>query len=229
MSDGHTPLICLRGIQKKYQMGKVSVEALRGLDLDIYSGEIVAIMGPSGSGKSSLLNILGLLDAPSVGSYRLAAEEVASLSDRRRSQVRNTQIGFIFQGFNLLPRLTAVENVMLPLVYSTVRKQEHRLRAEAALEIVGLKERIHHRPSELSGGEQQRVAIARSFMHEPSLILADEPTGNLDSKSSAAIIDLIKHLHSERKVTVVMITHDPSVAAQAARVIRLLDGKLDEV
>ena len=228
MVDSHEPLICLRGIQKTYQMGKVSVDALRGIDLDIQNSEMVAIMGPSGSGKSTLLNILGLLDAPSMGSYRLGTEEVAKLTDRGRSQLRNTRIGFIFQGFNLLPRLTAMENVMLPLVYSTVRKQEHRLRAESALEIVGLKERMGHHPNELSGGEQQRIAIARSLMNDPSLILADEPTGNLDSKSSAAIIDLIKQLNGTRGLTVVMITHDPNVAVRAERIIRLLDGRVED-
>jgi putative ABC transport system ATP-binding protein len=228
MNELYAPLIQLREIKKVYQMGKVPVEALRGVDIEIQDNEMVAIMGPSGSGKTTLLNILGLLDAPSVGSYKLAGEEVAKLPDRRRSQTRNKRLGFVFQVYNLLPRLTAAENVMIPLIYGGVKKKERRPRAEAALEAVGLKDRVNHRPSELSGGEQQRVAIARALVNEPSLILADEPTGNLDSKSGAAIIDLIQQLHKERKVTVVMVTHDPNIAARAERTIHLLDGKVDD-
>ncbi|RJQ40264.1 MAG: ABC transporter ATP-binding protein [Dehalococcoidia bacterium] len=224
MSELYPPLIQLRDVKKTYLMGKVPVEALRGIDLDISDNEMIAIMGPSGSGKTTLLNILGLLDAPSVGSYKLVNEEVAKLPDRRRSQTRNKRIGFIFQVYNLLPRLTAVENVMIPLIYGGVKRCDRRLRAKAALEAVGLKDRINHRPSELSGGEQQRVAIARALVNEPSLILADEPTGNLDSKSGAVIMDLIQQLHCERKVTVVMVTHDPNIAARAERTIHLADG-----
>jgi putative ABC transport system ATP-binding protein len=222
--DWIRPLVALRDVKKTYLMGKVPVEALRGITLNIEKGEMAAIMGPSGSGKTTLLNILGMLDAPSVGSYRLGEEEVAQLTDRRRSQLRNKNIGFVFQVYNLLPRLTAAENVMIPLVYGGVKKSERRPRAEAALEAVGLKERMEHHPSELSGGEQQRVAIARALVNEPSLILADEPTGNLDSKSGAAVMDLLQQLHRERKVTVVLVTHDPKVAARAERTIQLADG-----
>ena len=225
--DWVTPLIRLNNIKRTYLMGRVPVSALQGVDLDIADGEMVAIMGPSGSGKTTLLNILGLLDTPSVGSYKLAGDEVAKLPDRRRSQLRNKRFGFVFQVYNLLPRLTAAENVMIPLVYGGVKKRDRRPRAEAALEAVGLKDRVRHRPSELSGGEQQRVAIARALVNEPSVILADEPTGNLDSKAGAAIMDLLQQLHEERKVTVILVTHDPNVAKPAERVVRLSDGQVD--
>jgi putative ABC transport system ATP-binding protein len=221
-----TPLVRMKDIRKTYLMGKVPVNALQGMDLEIRDGEMVAIMGPSGSGKSTLLNILGLLDAPSVGSYKLAGDEVAKLPDRKRSQLRNKRFGFVFQVYNLLPRLTAAENVMIPLIYGGVPRRERRPRAEAALEAVGLKERMNHRPSELSGGEQQRVAIARALVNEPAVILADEPTGNLDSKSGAAIMDLIQQLHEDRKVTVVVVTHDRTVAARAERTVELQDGRV---
>jgi ABC-type lipoprotein export system ATPase subunit len=221
-----TPLIRLKDIKKTFIMGKVPVPALRGVDMEIADGEMMAIMGPSGSGKTTLLNILGLLDTPSVGSYRLDGDEVAKLSDRRRSQLRNKRFGFVFQVYNLLPRLTAAENVMIPLIYGVVPKRERRSRAEAALEAVGLKDRTRHRPSELSGGEQQRVAIARALVNEPSVILADEPTGNLDSNSGAEIMDLIQRLHEEREVTVVLVTHDSGIAARAQRVVQLSDGQV---
>jgi putative ABC transport system ATP-binding protein len=221
-----TPLVRLKDIKKTYLMGKVPVYALRGLDLEISDGEMVAIMGPSGSGKTTLLNVVGLLDSPSTGSYKLVGDEVAKLSDRKRSQLRNKRFGFVFQIYNLLPRLTAAENVMIPLIYGGVPRRERRPRAEAALEAVALKDRMRHRPSELSGGEQQRVAIARALVNEPSVILADEPTGNLDSKSGAAIMDLIQQLHRERKVTVVLVTHDASVAARAERTVQLKDGQV---
>jgi putative ABC transport system ATP-binding protein len=185
---------------------------------------MVAIMGPSGSGKTTLLNVVGLLDSPSTGSYKLVGDEVAKLSDRKRSQLRNKRFGFVFQVYNLLPRLTAAENVMIPLIYGGVPRRERRPRAEAALEAVGLKDRMRHRPSELSGGEQQRVAIARALVNEPSVILADEPTGNLDSKSGAAIMDLIQQLHRDRKVTVVLVTHDLNIAVRAERTVQLQDG-----
>jgi len=225
--DWVTPLIRMNNIKKTYLMGRVPVSALQGVDLDIADGEMVAIMGPSGSGKTTLLNILGLLDTPSVGSYKLAGDEVAKLPDRRRSQLRNKRFGFVFQVYNLLPRLTAAENVMIPLVYGGVKKRDRRPRAEAALEAVGLKDRVRHRPSELSGGEQQRVAIARALVNEPSVILADEPTGNLDSKAGAAIMDLLQQLHEGRKVTVILVTHDPNVAKPAERVVRLSDGQVE--
>jgi putative ABC transport system ATP-binding protein len=219
-----TPLVRLKDIRKTYLMGKVPVNALRGLDLEIADGEMVAIMGPSGSGKTTLLNVIGLLDSPSTGSYKLVGDEVAKLPDRKRSQLRNKRFGFVFQVYNLLPRLTAAENVMIPLIYGGVPRRERRPRAEAALEAVGLKDRMRHRPSELSGGEQQRVAIARALVNEPSVILADEPTGNLDSKSGAAIMDLIQQLHRQRKVTVLLVTHDPNVATRAERTVQLRDG-----
>ena len=220
------PLIRLKDIKKTYVMGKVPVHALQGLDLDVFDGEMAAIMGPSGSGKTTLLNIIGLLDAPSVGSYRLAGDEVAKLSDRRRSRLRNKSFGFVFQVYNLLPRLTAAENVTIPLIYGGVPKRQRRARAETALDAVGLKDRMKHRPSELSGGEQQRVAIARALVNEPSVILADEPTGNLDSKSGEAVMDLMQQLHKERKVTVVIVTHNAAIAARAERVVELRDGQV---
>ena len=220
------PLIQLKDVKKTYLMGKMPVNALRGLDLDVWDGEMAAIMGPSGSGKTTLLNLLGLLDTPSSGSYRLAGDEVAKLGDRRRSQLRNQRFGFVFQVYNLLPRLTAVENVMIPLVYGGMQRRERRPRAEGALEAVGLKDRMRHHPSELSGGEQQRVAIARALVNEPSVILADEPTGNLDSKSGAAVMELIHQLHYDRRVTVVLITHDPGIAARAERTVHLKDGQV---
>jgi len=219
-----TPLVRLKDVKKTYLMGKVPVNALQGIDLEIHDGEMVAIMGPSGSGKTTLLNVLGLLDSPSTGSYKLVGDEVAKLPDRKRSQLRNKRFGFVFQVYNLLPRLTAAENVMIPLIYGGVPRRERRPRAEAALEAVGLKERMSHRPSELSGGEQQRVAIARALVNEPSVILADEPTGNLDSKSGAAVMDLIQQLHQEREVTVVLVSHDPGIAARAERTVHLRDG-----
>ena len=219
-----TPLVRLKDVKKTYLMGKVPVNALRGLDLEISDGEMVAIMGPSGSGKTTLLNVIGLLDSPSTGSYKLVGDEVAKLPDRKRSQLRNKRFGFVFQVYNLLPRLTAAENVMIPLIYGGVPRRERRPQAEAALEAVGLKDRMRHRPSELSGGEQQRVAIARALVNEPSVILADEPTGNLDSRSGAAIMDLIQQLHRDRRVTVVLVTHDPNIAARAERTVQLQDG-----
>jgi ABC-type lipoprotein export system ATPase subunit len=221
-----TPLIRLKDIKKTHLMGKVPVPALRGIDMDISDGEMVAIMGPSGSGKTTLLNILGLLDAPSIGSYKLDGDEVAKLPDRRRSQLRNKRFGFVFQVYNLLPRLTAVENVMIPLIYGAVRKKDRRTRAAAAMEAVDLKDRMRHRPSELSGGEQQRVAIARALVNEPSVILADEPTGNLDSKSGASIMELIQQLHQDRKVTVVLVTHNAAIAERAERTIQVQDGEV---
>jgi len=224
--DWVTPLIRLKDIKKTYLMGKVPVSALQGVNLEMSDGEMVAIMGPSGSGKTTLLNIVGLLDAPSLGSYKLAGDEVAKLPDRRRSQLRNKRFGFVFQVYNLLPRLTAAENVMIPLVYGGVPRRERRPRAEAALEAVGLKDRMRHRPTELSGGEQQRVAIARALVNEPSVILADEPTGNLDSNSGAAIMDLMQQLHEDRKVTIVLVTHDANVAARAERTVQLRDGSV---
>jgi len=217
------PVVRLRGITKTYRIGKeIEVHALQGVDLDIYPGEFVAIMGPSGSGKSTLMNVLGCLDAADGGSYQLAGETVGNLSDDQLAAIRNKHIGFVFQTFNLLPRLNAIENVELPLVYGGDR-HARRDRAVAALGEVGLGDRVNHRPSELSGGQQQRVAIARALLNDPAMILADEPTGNLDSRSSAEILAIFQRLN-ERGKTVVMVTHEPDVAAHCRRIVRMRDG-----
>ncbi|HEY6958622.1 MAG TPA: ABC transporter ATP-binding protein [Candidatus Limnocylindria bacterium] len=217
------PVVRLRGITKTYRIGKeIEVRALRGVDLDIYPGEFVAIMGPSGSGKSTLMNILGCLDVPDAGTYELAGETVGTLNDDQLAAIRNKHLGFVFQTFNLLPRLNAIENVELPLVYGG-DGHDRQARAIAALEQVGLGERTHHRPSELSGGQQQRVAIARALLNDPAMILADEPTGNLDSRSSAEILSIFQRLNESGK-TVVMVTHEPDVAAHCRRIVRMRDG-----
>ncbi|HYU81866.1 MAG TPA: ABC transporter ATP-binding protein [Candidatus Polarisedimenticolia bacterium] len=216
-------VVQLRGITKTYRIGKdITVNALRGVDLDVRSGEFAAIMGPSGSGKSTLMNVLGCLDVADGGSYVLAGENVNKMSDDQLASIRNKHIGFVFQTYNLLSRLNAIENVELPLIYGGDRK-ERRQRALAALEQVGLGDRIHHRPSELSGGQQQRVAIARALLNDPSMILADEPTGNLDSRSSAEILSIFQRLNDMGK-TVVMVTHEPDVAEHCKRVVRMRDG-----
>ena len=213
----------LRGITKTYRIGReIVVNALRGVDLDVRPGEFLAVMGPSGSGKSTLMNILGCLDVPDGGTYFLAGENVGKLSDDKLAGLRNKHLGFVFQTFNLLPRLNAIENVELPLVYGGDR-HARRQRALGALEQVGLGDRVHHRPSELSGGQQQRVAIARALLNDPSLILADEPTGNLDSRSSAEILSIFQRLNDMGK-TVVMVTHEPDVAAHCKRIVRMRDG-----
>jgi len=220
----------LRGITKTYRIGReIVVNALRGVDLDVRPGEFIAVMGPSGSGKSTLMNILGCLDVPDGGTYFLAGENVGKLSDDKLAGLRNKHLGFVFQTFNLLPRLNAIENVELPLVYGGDR-HARRQRALGALEQVGLGDRVHHRPSELSGGQQQRVAIARALLNDPSLILADEPTGNLDSRSSAEILSIFQRLNDMGK-TVVMVTHEPDVAAHCKRIVRMRDGVVarDEV
>jgi putative ABC transport system ATP-binding protein len=213
----------LRGITKTYRIGRdITVNALRGVDLDIRPAEFVAIMGPSGSGKSTLMNVLGCLDVADGGAYVLAGENVNKLSDDKLASIRNKHVGFVFQTYNLLSRLNAIENVELPLIYGGDRRAR-RERALAALEQVGLGDRIHHRPSELSGGQQQRVAIARALLNDPSMILADEPTGNLDSRSSAEIIAIFQRLNDMGK-TVVMVTHEADVAAHCKRVVRMRDG-----
>ena len=220
-----TPVLALRGITKTYRMGAENiVQALRGVDLDIGRGELVAIMGPSGSGKSTLMNILGCLDVPDSGSYVIAGQDVAKLSDDQLAAIRNAQVGFVFQTFNLLPRLDALENVELPLLYGGDRR-DRRGRAERALAQVGLGDRMRHRPTELSGGQQQRVAIARALLNDPALILADEPTGNLDSRSSAEILAIFQGLNDAGK-TVVMVTHEPDVAEHCRRIVRMRDGKV---
>ena len=216
-------VVQLRGITKTYRIGKdITVNALRGVDLDIRPAEFVAIMGPSGSGKSTLMNVLGCLDVADGGTYILAGENVNKMSDDQLASIRNKHVGFVFQTYNLLSRLNAIENVELPLIYGGDRK-ERRQRALAALEQVGLGDRIHHRPSELSGGQQQRVAIARALLNDPSMILADEPTGNLDSRSSAEILSIFQRLNDLGK-TVVMVTHEPDVAEHCKRVVRMRDG-----
>jgi len=216
-------VVQLRGITKTYRIGRdITVNALRGVDLDVRPAEFLAIMGPSGSGKSTLMNVLGCLDVADGGTYVLAGENVNKLSDDQLASIRNKHIGFVFQTYNLLPRLNAIENVELPLIYGGDRNAR-RQRALAALEQVGLGDRIHHRPSELSGGQQQRVAIARALLNDPSMILADEPTGNLDSRSSAEILSIFQRLNDLGK-TVVMVTHEPDVAAHCKRVVRMRDG-----
>jgi putative ABC transport system ATP-binding protein len=218
-----TPIIQLDGISKTYRMGEVDVRALRGVSLAIGEGEFVAIMGASGSGKSTLMNVIGCLDRPSAGSYRLAGEEVASLDRDALAAVRNRTLGFVFQSFNLLQRTTALENVELPLIYSGLHAKERHARAREALERVGLGERVHHHPNQLSGGQQQRVAIARAIVTQPHIILADEPTGALDSRTSVEVMALLQELGREG-LTVVLVTHEHDVAEFASRLIVLRDG-----
>ena len=223
------PLIVLHNVTRSYQVGLHAVHALRGITMGIAAGDFVAIMGASGSGKSTLMNILGCLDLPDRGRYLLDDTDVRHLDEDELATVRNRKIGFVFQSFNLVPRTSALQNVELPLVYAGVRARERRARALAALDRVGLADRVHHVPNELSGGQQQRVAIARALVTEPAMVLADEPTGNLDTTSAREILDVFTSLNAEGR-TIVMITHEDEVAARARRIVRLRDGAiLDDV
>jgi len=219
-------IIRLEGITREYVMGTERVQALRGVDLEIRRNEYVAIMGPSGSGKSTMMNMLGCLDTPSGGSYWLNGHEVSRMADDDLARVRNREIGFVFQTFNLLPRASALANVELPLVYAGVSAKDRRLRAQSALERVGLGNRMDHRPNELSGGQRQRVAIARALVNEPSILLADEPTGNLDSTTSEEIMRVFGSLQAQGQ-TVILVTHEAEIAAHARRIVILRDGKID--
>ena len=220
-------LIHIENMKKIYNPGENEVRALDGIDLDIEKGDLVAIVGHSGSGKSTLMNMLGCLDTPTSGKYVLDGQDVASMTDNQLADVRNKEIGFIFQGFNLISNLDAVENVELPLVYRGVSKNERKQLAMEALKSVGLEDRMKHKPNEMSGGQQQRVAVARAVAAKPPIILADEPTGNLDTKSTQEIMEILKELHRSGR-TVIIITHDEEIASQAHRVIRILDGRIEE-
>lgn len=220
-------VIVIKDIKKTYVNGKLQVPVLHGINLTIYEGEFTSIMGPSGSGKSTFMNILGCLDRPTSGSYRLDGEEVADLSDDELAYVRNKRIGFVFQSFNLLPKLTAQENVALPMIYAGVSKGERNARAAELLTSLGLGERLDHLPSELSGGQRQRVAIARALANNPSIIMADEPTGNLDSKSSIDVMHIFTRLYEEGR-TIILVTHEPDIATYASRNVVLRDGLIEE-
>ncbi|NRA93432.1 MAG: ABC transporter ATP-binding protein [Psychroserpens sp.] len=218
-------VIEIRKIIRDFQLGQETVHVLKGIDLDIEKGDYVAIMGPSGSGKSTLMNILGCLDTPTAGSYVLNGKDVSQMSDDELADIRNTEIGFVFQTFNLLPRTTALENVALPMVYAGASKTQRKERAEEVLTDVGLADRMDHKPNQLSGGQRQRVAVGRALVNKPSIILADEPTGNLDSKTSLEIMHLFDQIHQAGN-TVIMVTHEEDIAAHAKRVIRLMDGMI---
>ncbi|MFN8467498.1 MAG: ABC transporter ATP-binding protein [Caldilineaceae bacterium] len=227
MNGSDVPVVALRGIKKIYQMGDVEVQALRGLDLDIEQGEMVAIMGPSGSGKSTLMNIIGCLDVPSEGSFQIDGTDVSRLKDDDLAAIRCRKIGFVFQSFNLLPRTSALANVELPLIYAGVSGRERHKRAQESLQMVGLGDRQRHKPNELSGGQQQRVAIARALINRPSMILADEPTGNLDTKTSIEIMELFQRLNLDQNITIVFVTHNPETADYCERVVRIRDGVIE--
>jgi putative ABC transport system ATP-binding protein len=225
MSDKEL-IIDIKDICKKYIMGTQEINALQGVDLQLFKNEYVALMGPSGSGKSTLMNVLGCLDSPSSGTYILNNINVSTMSDSELALVRNKEIGFVFQTFNLLPRLTALENVALPLIYAGMGSRKRLEKAYHVLESVGLGERVHHRPNELSGGQRQRVAVARALVNDPAIILADEPTGNLDSKTSVEIMALFEDIHKKGN-TVILVTHEPDIAEHAHRIVRLRDGKIE--
>lgn len=224
---GSTSMIEISKMSKIYRIGDVEVKALNDVNLSIKKQEFVSIVGPSGSGKSTLMNMIGCLDVPTFGEYSLDGVEVSGLSDDQLANIRNLKIGFIFQGFNLIPKLNAVENVELPLIYQGISTKERYERSLEALNLVGLGDRVHHKPTELSGGQQQRVAIARALVGNPPIILADEPTGNLDSKSGKDIMNMLKEMHAKGN-TIILITHDNDIAMQAKRVVRIQDGKINE-
>jgi putative ABC transport system ATP-binding protein len=220
-------MIEIENVTKIYQMGEIQVRALRGVSMNIEKGEFLTIMGPSGSGKSTLMNLLGCLDSPTDGQYYLHGQDVSGLSDNQLARIRNQDIGFVFQQFNLLPRTSALRQVELPLMYSGITGRERRDRARGALEAVGLGDRVHHKPDELSGGQQQRVAVARALVTNPSIILADEPTGNLDSKSGNEVLCIFQQLNAQG-ITVIFVTHDPEIAAYSKRVVHLRDGLIEQ-
>jgi putative ABC transport system ATP-binding protein len=226
-SAKNQPVIAVQGVTKVYTMGDIEVRALRGIDVTIWPGEMVAIMGPSGSGKSTLMNVLGCLDVPTEGTYKLDGVNVSELSDSQLAEIRCRKIGFVFQSFNLLPRTSARANVELPLIYAGIGSRQRRKRAEEMLNLVGLGERLDHKPSELSGGQQQRVAIARALTNQPAMILADEPTGNLDTKTSIEILQLFQQLNREQGITIIFVTHEPDIAAYCKRVIYVRDGVVE--
>ena len=221
-------VIVTRNLQREYDMGGEIVRALRGVDLTIRKNEFVAVMGPSGSGKSTLMNLIGCLDSPTAGEYWLNGHRVSELEDDELARIRNKEIGFVFQTFNLLPRATALRNVELPLVYAGVAAKDRETRARAALEKVELGQRMNHRPNELSGGQRQRVAIARALVNNPSILLADEPTGNLDTATGRHILELLREIHRARGTTIILVTHEPEVAAHAHRTIHIRDGQVEK-
>ena len=223
------PIIQLKNISRIYKNGQVIIEALKNINLSIEEGEFVSIMGPSGSGKSTLLNILGCLDKPTSGTYEIAGRRVEKMGDNQLADIRNQLLGFVFQSFHLLPDLNALENVELPLIYRGLGGKERRKRSIEALKSVGLEKRIYHRPSQLSGGEQQRVAIARAIVGNPKVILADEPTGALDSKTSETIMEIFQELNKERGITIVQVTHEKNIAQYGKRIYHLLDGKIERI